>query len=76
MHDQWEYRLLTAHGSGHNLKDDDGTEYGKLSGDLLNRLGQEGWEICGLDCSCMSPLRVILKRKVPSARRSRSLSGR
>jgi hypothetical protein len=76
MHDQWEYRLLTAHGSGQCLTDEDGIEYGKLSGELLNRLGKEGWEVCGHNCSCMSPLRVILKRKVQSARNSGSLSGR
>jgi hypothetical protein len=46
MHDQWEYKLLIGHGLRQNLRDAEGVEYGRLSQELLNRLGKEGWEVC------------------------------
>ncbi len=63
MQDKWEYKLLIGTGFGNHLQDADGVEYGKLSQELLNTLGKEGWEVCGLNYSAVSPLMLILKRK-------------
>jgi hypothetical protein len=67
MHDQWEYKLLIGHWLRQNLRDAEGVEYGRLSQELLNRLGKEGWEVCSESFSFMSPRIVILKRKMTSA---------
>ena len=67
MHDQWEYKLLTGHGLRQNLRDAEGVKYGRLSQELLNRLGKEGWEVCSHSLSFVSPRIVILKRKMTSA---------
>ena len=67
MHDQWEYKLLTGHGLRQTLRDAEGVAYGRMSQELLNRLGQDGWEVCGHSLSFVSPRIVILKRKMTSA---------
>jgi hypothetical protein len=66
MHEQWEYKLLIGHGFAQKLKDADGVDYGRLSQEVLNRLGKEGWEVCGYSFSFVSPRILILKRKVAS----------
>ena len=66
MHDQWEYKLLIGHGLQNKLKDENDLEYGKLSHDLLNKLGKEGWEVCSHNFSSVSPTIVILKRRITS----------
>jgi hypothetical protein len=67
MHDQWEYKLLTGHGLRQILRDAEGVEHGRLSQELLHRLGTEGWEVCNHSFSFVSPRIVILKRKMTSA---------
>jgi hypothetical protein len=67
MYDQWEYRVLTGHGLRQSLRDAVGVEYGRLSEELLNRLGREGWEVCSHSFSLVSPRIVILKRKIAPA---------
>ena len=66
MHEQWAYKLLIGHGFAQKLKDADGVDYGRLSQELLNRLGKEGWEVCSHSFSFVSPRILILKRKVAS----------
>ena len=63
MHEQWEYKLLTGHGLRQTLRDAGGVDYGRLSPELLNRLSQDGWEVCSYSFSFVSPRIVILKRK-------------
>ena len=67
MHDQWEYKLLTGHGLRQTLRDAEGVAYGRMSQELLNRLGQDGWEVCSHSFSFVSPRTVILKRKTTPA---------
>jgi hypothetical protein len=67
MHDQWEYKLLIGHGLWQTLRDAEGMEYGRLSQELLNKLGKEGWEVCSHSISFLSPRIVILKRRMTSA---------
>jgi hypothetical protein len=67
MDEQWEYKLLLGHGLTQVLHDADGLAYGKLSQELLNRLGKEGWEVCSHNFSSVSPVILILKRKLRSA---------
>jgi hypothetical protein len=66
MHDQWEYKMLVGHtewATPHWVDADDATDYGStLSTDLLNRLGQEGWEVCAFDVS-LAGRTLLLKRK-------------
>jgi hypothetical protein len=64
MQEQWEYKLLIGHGLRQDLRDAEGVSYGRLSQELLNRLGKEGWEVCSHSVSFVSPRIVILKRKV------------
>jgi hypothetical protein len=64
MQDEWQYKLLIGTGFRNHLQDADGVKYGKLSQELLNKLGKEGWEVCGLNSSAVSPVMLILKRKV------------
>jgi hypothetical protein len=61
MHDQWEYKLLIGLWS---LKDENGVDYGKLSHVMLNKLGKEGWEVCSHNFSFVSPVILILKRRI------------
>jgi hypothetical protein len=68
MRDQWEHKLLIGHGFTQDLRDEKGASYGKLSEELLNRFGKEGWEVCSHSISWVSPRIVILKRKVPAGR--------
>jgi hypothetical protein len=67
MHDPWEYKLLVGHGLRQNLRGAEGLEYGRLSQELLNRLGKEGWEVCSHSFSFVSPRILILKRKIEKA---------
>jgi hypothetical protein len=69
MREQWEYKLLVGHYLWQDLRDAEGVSYGRLSQELLNRLGKEGWELCSESSSFVSPRVVILKRKaaVPCA---------
>ncbi len=66
MHDRWEYKMLVGSGgvSSHWVDADDATDYGTvtLSTELLNRLGQEGWEVCAFDVSLAGRI-LLLKRK-------------
>jgi hypothetical protein len=66
MHEQWEYKLLVGHGLAQRLRDADGVDYGRLSQELLNRLGKEGWEVCSHSFSFVSARILILKRKAAS----------
>jgi hypothetical protein len=67
MVDRWEYKLLIGHGWTQKLRDADGVDYGHLDQALLNRLGQEGWEVCSYSFSSVSRMTLIAKRKmVPS----------
>ena len=73
MHDRWEYKILTSRLDGSWLRrsafrDEQGTEYGGLTEDALNRLGQEGWEVCVYTFSGVSDPTLILKRKANPAR--------
>jgi hypothetical protein len=68
MQDQWEYKLLIGHWPWQDLRDAEGVSYGRLSQELLNRLGKDGWEVCSHhSATFMSPRIVILKRKITSA---------
>ncbi len=58
--------VLLGHGPGQDLRDADGVSHGKLSQELLNRLGKEGWEVCSHNFSSVSPVVVILKRRLGS----------
>jgi hypothetical protein len=63
--DRWEYKMLLGSGDvPPRWKDaDDATDYGStISTELLNRLGQDGWEVCGYDVS-LAGRTLILKRK-------------
>ena len=68
MHDKWEYKMLVGSphgfvGSPHWKDADDGTDYGRsIEKEILNRLGQEDWEVCAFDVS-MPGRTLILKRK-------------
>ena len=64
MQEHWEHKLLVGHGLRQDLRDAEGASYGRLSQELLNRLGKEGWELCSESISFVSPRVVILKRKV------------
>jgi hypothetical protein len=66
MHEQWEYKLLIGHGLRQWLKDADGVDYGRLSQEMLNKLGKEGWEVCSHSFSFVSPRILILKLKAAS----------
>ena len=66
MYDQWEYKLLIGHGLQNILKDENGVDYGKLSHVMLNKLGKEGWEVCSHNFSFVSPIVLILKRRITS----------
>jgi len=65
MRDHWEYKILVG-SSGvtpHWVDADDNTDYGStLSTELLNRLGQDGWEVCAFDIS-LAGRTLLLKRK-------------
>jgi hypothetical protein len=66
MHDRWEYKIVV--GSPTSWKDEDGaTDYGRLiTTEILNRLGQDGWELCALDITVLpesSGGTMILKRR-------------
>ena len=63
MREQWEHLMLVGHGLRQDLRDAEGTSYGQLSQELLDRLGKEGWELCSQCFSSVSPRIVILKRK-------------
>ncbi len=64
MHDQWEYKMLVGSGTlPHWVDADDQTDYGStLTTQTLNRLGQDGWEVCALDVSMIGRT-MLLKRK-------------
>ncbi len=65
MRDQWEYKMLVASGtlSRHWVDADDKTDFGSpLSTEMLNRLGQDGWEVCAFDAS-LGGWTLLFKRK-------------
>jgi hypothetical protein len=66
MRDRWEHKLLIGHWPWQDLRDAEGVSYGRLSQELLDRLGDEGWEMCSESFSFVSPRIVILKRKIPA----------
>ena len=66
MRDQWEYKMLVLKVVNflatrtHWVDADDKTDYGGVvSTQLLNRLGQEGWEVC----AALADGTLLLKRK-------------
>jgi hypothetical protein len=68
MRDQWEYKILVRQtqwfSTPHWVDADDATDYGStLSTELLNRLGQDGWEVCGFDDSLPGRILLLLKRR-------------
>ena len=65
MRDKWEYKMLVGSGVPPHWKDaDDATDYGRsLETEILNRLGQDGWEVCAFDVS-LAGRTLILKRKL------------
>ena len=64
MRDQWEYKILKEQGFFRSvLRDGYGSEYSGLTEAMLNRLGQEGWEVCGYSHSNLSRLTLIFKRR-------------
>jgi hypothetical protein len=67
MQEQWEHKLLIGHGLRTDLRDAEGASYGRLSQELLNRLGKEGWEVCSYAFSFVSPPILILKRRITAA---------
>jgi hypothetical protein len=68
MGDHWEYKMLVGSsvnflGRPHWVDADDATDYGStLNTETLNRLGQDGWEVCALDVS-LAGRTLLLKRK-------------
>ena len=71
-HDRWEYKTIWGHGfGGKSLRDAEGTDYGLLEfeqlDELLNGLGRDGWEVCGVTCSSICPFAVVLKRRIAPA---------
>jgi hypothetical protein len=74
MRDQWEHKLLIGHWPWQDLRDAEGVSYGRLSQELLNRLGHEGWELCSESFSFVSPRIVILKRKIPAGQEAGPLA--
>ena len=65
MSDHWEYKMLVGSigMQPHWVDADDTTDYGStLSTELLNRLGQDGWEVCAFDVS-LAGRTLLLKRK-------------
>jgi hypothetical protein len=69
MRDHWEYKMLVGSSVGfpgvtsHWVDADDTTDYAStLSTELLNRLGQDGWELCAFDVS-LAGRTLLLKRK-------------
>jgi hypothetical protein len=69
MRDGWEYKMLVGTVVGtlavqpHWVDADDKADYGStLSTELLNRLGQDGWEVCAFDVS-LAGRALLLKRK-------------
>jgi hypothetical protein len=68
MHDRWEYLILMGRPekilTRIELRDKADVDYGPLSEQTLNRLGAEGWEVCGYNNSSVSPCTLILKRRV------------
>jgi hypothetical protein len=71
MRDQWEYKMLVRNVVGflsvqtHWVDADDGTDHGaEVSTELLNRLGQEGWEVCALDATLAGGTLLLKRKKV------------
>jgi hypothetical protein len=71
MRDHWEYKMLVGSSVGfpgvtpHWVDVDDTTDYGTtLSTELLNRLGQDGWEVCAFDVSLASRTLLLKRKKV------------
>jgi len=65
IRDQWEYKMLVGSGGvpPHWTDADDATDYGStISTEILNRLGQDGWEVCAYDVS-LAGRTLLLKRK-------------
>jgi hypothetical protein len=65
MRDRWGYMMLVGSGAAppHWADADDTTDYGStLSTEILNRLGQDGWEVCAFDVS-LAGRTLLLKRK-------------
>lgn len=50
MHEQWEYKVLSPSGLiPTKWRDEDGEEYqAKMTEEWLDKLGQDGWELCAL----------------------------
>ncbi len=68
MSDQWEYKLLVGGGLRQHLRDGAGADYGPLSEELLNRLGREGWEVCGHNLAFGSSASLVIKRRLGAER--------
>jgi len=49
----------------HWIDSDDKTDYGSaVNTELLNRLGQDGWELCAFDFSLAGRTLLLKRRKV------------
>ena len=70
MYDRWHYVILRGRWERVmkriELRDDDEVEYGPLNEETLNRLGAEGWEVCGYSESSDQTCTLILKRAIIS----------
>jgi hypothetical protein len=68
MPDQWEYVILRGRWERVmkriELTDDADVEYGPLNEETLNRLGLDGWEVCGYSESSTLTCTLILKRRI------------
>lgn len=68
MPDQWEYVIMKGQWERVmkriELRDEADVEYGPLNEDTLNRLGADGWEVCGYSEPSASTCTLILKRRI------------
>ena len=69
MQEQWEYKTLWPTGTlNRSLRDADGNSYGylnaKTADGVLNALGKQGWEVCGLSSTAWDTPVVVLKRRI------------
>jgi hypothetical protein len=64
MREQWEYKTLTRRFFAMGFVDEAGLVYDRLSDEILNRLGEQGWEVCGYHWLAVDGPTLILKRRL------------
>ncbi|HVS34244.1 MAG TPA: hypothetical protein VMS17_01605 [Gemmataceae bacterium] len=64
MHEQWEYKTLARRWFTSGFFDEAGVVYDPLSDEMLNRLGKQGWEVCGYHWLGFVGPTLILKRRL------------